>query len=103
MKRDCPATDCSTVRQDKEVPSSPRPSAQQPKSLTASFLRPTVQPPNIPTASPIDTSRGLVCRSCGCRHFRVLYTRRAWGGKLLRRRECRHCGRRLTTSETRLG
>jgi len=29
----------------------------------------------------------------------VLYTRRAWGGRLLRRRECRHCGRRVTTYE----
>lgn len=35
----------------------------------------------------------------GCAHFRVLYTRRAWGGRLLRRRECRHCGRRVTTYE----
>lgn len=44
-------------------------------------------------------TRGLVCRTCGCRHFRVLYTRSAWGGRLLRRRECRHCGRRITTYE----
>ena len=43
--------------------------------------------------------RGLVCPDCGCAHFRVLYTRRAWGGRLLRRRECRHCGRRVTTYE----
>jgi len=43
--------------------------------------------------------RGLQCSSCGCAHFRVLYTRRAWGGRLLRRRECRHCGRRVTTYE----
>jgi transcriptional regulator NrdR family protein len=46
-----------------------------------------------------DAPKGLVCRSCGCRHFRVLYTRRAWGGRLQRRRECRHCGRRITTYE----
>ena len=43
--------------------------------------------------------RGLECRRCGCAHFRVLYTRRALGGRLLRRRECRHCGRRVTTYE----
>jgi len=43
--------------------------------------------------------RGLVCRDCGCAHFRVLYTRRTWGGRLLRRRECRYCGRRVTTYE----
>jgi len=50
-----------------------------------------------PQTSP--QKRGLECRNCGCAHFRVLYTRRAWGGRLLRRRECRHCGRRITTYE----
>ena len=44
-------------------------------------------------------SRGIACPGCGCRHFRVLYTRRAPGGRLMRRRECRHCGRRVTTYE----
>jgi len=44
-------------------------------------------------------SRGLDCPRCGCRHFRVIYTRAAWGGRIVRRRECRHCGRRITTSE----
>ena len=56
----------------------------------------------VPTQSHVD-QHGLVCPSCGCRHFEVLYTRPAYGGKLLRRRACRHCGRRITTSETRLG
>lgn len=45
------------------------------------------------------TPRGLECPRCGCRHFRVIYTRAAWGGRIVRRRECRHCGRRVTTSE----
>ena len=44
-------------------------------------------------------TRGLVCRQCGCKHFRVIYTRPAWGGRLVRRRECRHCGKRVTTWE----
>ena len=44
--------------------------------------------------------RGLECPQCGCGHFRVLYTRRAMGGRLLRRRECRYCGRRITTYES---
>jgi transcriptional regulator NrdR family protein len=44
-------------------------------------------------------SRGIACPACGCRHFRVLYTRPALGDRLLRRRECRHCGRRVTTYE----
>jgi len=43
--------------------------------------------------------RGLECPRCGCRRFHVLYTRAAIGGRILRRRECRHCGRRLTTYE----
>lgn len=47
--------------------------------------------------------RGLRCRHCGCGHFRVVYTRRAWGGKLIRRRECRHCGQRITTWERMIG
>lgn len=46
-----------------------------------------------------DKRRGLECPRCGCGHFRVLYTRRALGGRLLRRRECRYCGRRITTYE----
>jgi len=41
----------------------------------------------------------LECRYCGCRRFRVIYTRAAWGGRIIRRRECRHCGKRLTTWE----
>lgn len=49
------------------------------------------------------TKRGLQCPRCGCGHFRVLYTRPAWGGRLLRRRECRHCGRRMTTYEQTAG
>ncbi len=43
--------------------------------------------------------RGLECPACGCRHFQVIYTRAAWGGRIMRRRECRHCGRRITTYE----
>ena len=43
--------------------------------------------------------RGLECPKCGCKHFIVIYTRGAAGGKLIRRRECRHCGRRTILSE----
>ena len=45
------------------------------------------------------TKRGLECPRCSCAHFRVLYTRRALGGRILRRRECRYCRRRITTYE----
>jgi transcriptional regulator NrdR family protein len=47
--------------------------------------------------------KGLECRSCGCRHFRVIYTRAGSQGNLVRRRECRNCGRRFTTWEKRIG
>lgn len=50
-----------------------------------------------------DDDWGLRCRHCGCGHFYVIYTRRAWGGKLVRRRECRHCGHRITTCERVIG
>ena len=52
---------------------------------------------------PAQDKRGLECRYCGCRHFSVIYTRRGWGGKLIRRRECRHCGKRMTTWERPIG
>ena len=43
--------------------------------------------------------KGITCRTCGCRHFEVIYTRPRLGGRIIRRRECRHCGRRITTCE----
>ena len=48
---------------------------------------------------PVAETLGLKCRRCGCGHFYVVYTRRAPGGRLMRRRECRNCGRRMTTLE----
>jgi len=42
---------------------------------------------------------GLECRGCGCRHFETIYTRPWAPGKIIRRRECRHCGTRMTTVE----
>jgi len=44
--------------------------------------------------------RGLLCPACGCRHLRVVYTRPTWGSRIMRRRECRHCGQRVSTWET---
>jgi hypothetical protein len=48
---------------------------------------------------PSGNKRGLECRYCGCKHFRVVYTRPTWGARIMRRRECRNCGKRLTTWE----
>jgi transcriptional regulator NrdR family protein len=47
-------------------------------------------------------SKGLTCPQCGCRHFYVVYTRPR-AGKIVRRKECRHCGRRVTTTERVVG
>lgn len=54
-------------------------------------------------AKPKIEDHGIACPHCGCRKFRVIYTRRGWGGKLVRRRECRECGKRLTTWERAIG
>ncbi len=49
-----------------------------------------------------EDDRGLRCSRCGCRHFLVIYTRRTRKHRILRRRRCRHCGRRITTYEEEL-
>ena len=54
--------------------------------------------PGSPPPGHADAERGIECPLCGCHHFRVVYTRRQ-AGRILRRRECRHCGRRLSTVE----
>lgn len=43
-------------------------------------------------------ARGVVCPRCGCAHLPVLNTRRSLG-RIVRYRQCRHCGRRVTTYE----
>jgi hypothetical protein len=61
---------------------------------------PPFPPRDAPAAGPASADhRGLVCRHCGCRHFRVVYTRPSWGGRIKRRRECRHCGSQMSTLE----
>ncbi len=39
------------------------------------------------------------CRVCGCMHSFTIYTRVRAGGRVARRRQCRHCGHRFTTVE----
>lgn len=51
----------------------------------------------VAATSPAQDKRGLECRYRGYKHFRVIYTRPKWGGRIMRRRECRHCGKRVTT------
>jgi len=40
----------------------------------------------------------MACPSCGCQHLPVAYTRHR-GRFIVRARDCRHCGRRITTRE----
>jgi transcriptional regulator NrdR family protein len=49
-----------------------------------------------------ENSHGLRCRCAGT-HLKVVYTRARTGGKLVRRRECRDCGERVTTWERAIG
>lgn len=61
-------------------------------------------PPKRPVRreEPDDEPKGLVCRRCECEHFLVIYTRKQLG-KIVRRRECRNCGLRISTTERETG
>lgn len=50
----------------------------------------------------VGRERGLLCRYCGSRKFRVLYTRYG-DGVIKRRRECQTCQRRISTWERTIG
>lgn len=41
---------------------------------------------------------GLECPRCGCCHFRTVYVRHR-DSVIERRKECRHCDKRVTTYE----
>lgn len=49
-----------------------------------------------------DLARGIRCPKCHCRHFSLVKISHAVG-YVRRRRECRHCGNRITTSERLVG
>lgn len=42
--------------------------------------------------------QGLACPRCGCRHMYTVETR-STPHRIIRTRECRHCGRRMKTYE----
>ncbi len=54
-------------------------------------------------STPNDDQRGLRCRGCGFNKSNVIYTREASRKTLMRRRECRKCGKRVTTFERQFG
>lgn len=45
---------------------------------------------------------GLICLDCACRHFFTIDVRPCRRG-IRRRRECRNCGKRVTTTERVVG
>ena len=45
-----------------------------------------------------DRPIGLTCPRCGCADLRVCNTRHSLG-RIVRYRQCRHCGKRVTTYE----
>lgn len=54
--------------------------------------------PAEPPVPPAYRTEGIRCPSCGCGHLPALYTRHH-GNRTVRVRLCRHCGRRVTTTE----
>ena len=46
------------------------------------------------------TDRGIECSRCGCRHFYTTHTEPLRDGRIRRRKECRHCGRKIVTYES---
>ena len=42
--------------------------------------------------------RSLECHRCGCKHLPVIYFRRV-RGRIVRRLECRNCGKQVTVWE----
>jgi hypothetical protein len=42
--------------------------------------------------------QGIACPDCGCTWWRVYYTRQR-RNRIIRQRECQHCGRRVMTTE----
>jgi hypothetical protein len=70
--------------------------------LTRHLSRYTRQPVAYFAQAAARGSVGLVCPDCVRRHFCVVYTRQK-DGHIERRRQCRHCGRRITTWEREIG
>ena len=42
---------------------------------------------------------GISCPKCGCCHFYTTHTEPLRDGRIRRRKECRHCGRKIVTYE----
>ncbi len=49
---------------------------------------------------PQSSVRGIECPKCGCRYFYTTHTEPLRDGRIRRRKECRHCGRKIVTFES---
>jgi len=74
--------------------------AERPKRITGK-LSEVVMKAVVPISGA--EPRGLVCPQCGYLRFEVVYTRASIDRKIVRRRACRRCGRRITTWERLIG
>ena len=45
------------------------------------------------------TAKGICCPKCGCCHFHTTHTEPFRNGRVRRRKQCRHCGRKMVTYE----
>lgn len=59
-------------------------------------------PQPTPPPQPSPDGAGLECPRCGCKHFWTLNVRHK-PKRIIRYRECRHCGRKMTTVERTIG
>lgn len=50
-----------------------------------------------------EADKGIRCPVCNCGHFKVVRTQPQMGGKVMRERRCRHCGRLVKTYEKAFG
>jgi len=48
---------------------------------------------------PDPQERGIQCPQCSCRHFYTTHTEPLKDGRIRRRKQCRHCRRRIVTYE----
>lgn len=51
-----------------------------------------------PQSQEAEPQTGLECPNCGCRHFHCVQTRRR-PKYIYRQKQCRHCGKIVSTSE----
>jgi len=78
----------------------PRRPQEEPLSY---FSKETPRSLAVVSIGPAAERRGVECRYCGRKRFRVVYTRPTWGARTMRGRESRHCGKRTTTFSRELG